>query len=93
MSDRGFGTMIGAMILVVLLVWSASSDGCGANPEVVRRALEAAGYRDASLGGPDKLACGRGDLWSARFTARAAAGAEVRGVVCCNLNDRCAIRF
>ena len=76
-------TVIGIVIGVVLAT-CVSTNMVKVGDQRALETLQAAGYRDALLGGADALACGENES-SRHFAATNAAGTRAEGTICCGL--------
>lgn len=80
-------------LVALILVIAVRTWGCPDERGAVE-VLRAGGYTEIDAGGAwAGWSCGRGDASGTPFTAASAAGARVRGVVCCGLAGACDVRL
>ena len=67
---------------------------CTVSDATVTRVAEANGLHDVEPASWAPMSCGKGDTLRSHFTAKNAAGKDVRGTVCCGLLFKeCTVRF
>ena len=75
-----------AILLMAILI-----SGC-TDPIDAKRVLLDAGYSDVKAAGYDIFACGEGDIYATKFTAKNPIGRPVSGTVCTGLFKGSTIR-
>lgn len=73
-----------AGVVIALVGFAISSNAVPVGDQRAIEAVEASGFRDVMLGGPQALACAEGES-SRHFSATNAQGKRVEGTVCCGL--------
>ncbi|MGV1754771.1 hypothetical protein [Agrobacterium sp. CG674] len=68
--------------LLLIAALAASLTSCGVDPGSARRALEAQGITNVTIGGYAWFGCSKGDNMRSRFVGIGANGKVVSGVVC-----------
>lgn len=75
------------MIVCVVLCASCTDENAS------RSALTKQGFTDIKIEGVAWWACGEGDSYATKFTAKNSNGMQVSGAVCCGVVKSCTIRW
>ena len=67
---------------IIILAMAVSLSSCFTDNKDAYRVLSDQGYTDIKITGYSCFVCDKSDFYSTGFTAKTAAGKEVKGVVC-----------
>ena len=73
--------LILTIVLIVVIVGIAVTS-CGVNPDKAQATLSAMGMTDIQIAGYAFFGCGQEDAYRSKFTAKAANGQAISGVLC-----------